>query len=72
MPEPPVPTGAQDTLVVRVKFSDVPEPSLANLQNLMTEVVNYFNEVTYNQATILPDYRVSPLITPRLLLPPES
>ena len=23
----------------------------------MTEVVNYFNEVTYNQATILPDYR---------------
>lgn len=58
MPEPPVPTGNQNTLVVRVKFNDiVQEPPLPNLQNKMQEVVNYFNEVAYNQVTILPEYR---------------
>jgi M6 family metalloprotease-like protein len=58
MPEPPPTTGNQDTLVVRVKFSDVTfEPPLANLQNTMADAVSYFNEVTYNQAAILPDYR---------------
>ena len=37
--EPPVSTGVQDTLVVRVTFADVAfEPSLPNLQNTMAEV----------------------------------
>jgi M6 family metalloprotease-like protein len=58
MPEPPATTGNQDTLVVRVKFNDVAfEPPLANLQNTMNDAVTYFNEVTYNQASILPEYR---------------
>jgi M6 family metalloprotease-like protein len=57
--EPPVPTGNQDTLVVRVKYADIATtPSLPNLQNLINnDVVNYFNEVTYNKATVLPEYR---------------
>lgn len=57
-PEPPQPGGNQDTLVVRVKFNDIAyEPPLPNLQNLMTDVVSYFNEVAYGQATVLPEYR---------------
>ncbi len=56
-PEPPAPTGAQDTLVVRVKFQDVAlTPPLPNLLTTMGEVVNYFTEVTYGQVTIQPDY----------------
>ena len=56
--DPPAPTGNQDTLVVRVKYSDIATtPSLPNLQNLIdNDVVNYFNEVTYGRATIAPDY----------------
>ena len=58
MPEPPPTTGNQDTLVVRVKFADIAfEPPLANLQNIMTDAVSYYNEVAYGQATILPDFR---------------
>jgi len=58
MSESPIPTGNQDTLVVRVMFSDIAyEPPLPNLQNKMADVVDYFDEVTYGQATILPDYR---------------
>lgn len=58
MTEPPIPTGNQDTLVVRVKYDDITTtPSLPNLQNLIdNDVVNYFNEVTYAKATIAPDY----------------
>jgi Subtilase family len=51
--EPPVTTGVQDTLVVRAKFADISsEPSLPNLQNKMTDVVNYIKEVSYGGATI--------------------
>lgn len=58
MPEPPVNTGVQDTLVVRVKFADVAfEPSLANLQNLIADLGTYINEVSYGQATIVPAFR---------------
>jgi M6 family metalloprotease-like protein len=56
--EPPVATGVQDTLVTRVKFADVTnEPSLANLQNLMTDVADYISEVSYGSATVVPEYR---------------
>lgn len=56
--EPPAPTGTQDTLVVRVKFSDIAfEPSLPNLQNTLAEVVKYFKEVSYGKATVQPNYR---------------
>jgi M6 family metalloprotease-like protein len=51
--EPPMTTGVQDTLVVRVKFADIAlEPSLPNLQNRMTEVANYINEASYGRATV--------------------
>jgi hypothetical protein len=56
--EPPVVTGIQDTLVVRVKFTDVAfEPSLPNLQSLMTEVADYISEVSYGQTTVVPAFR---------------
>jgi hypothetical protein len=55
--EPPAPTGAQDTLVVRVKFNDISfEPPLANLQNKINDTVAYVSEVSYGQATVAPDY----------------
>lgn len=58
MPEPPVSTGVQDTLVVRVKFADVAfEPPLANLQNLIAEAGTYINEVSYGQASVVPAFR---------------
>lgn len=58
MPEPPVATGVQDTLVVRVKFADIAfEPPLANLQNLMAEVGTYISEVSYAQASLVPAFR---------------
>ena len=58
MREPPVATGVQDTLVVRVKFADVAfEPPLANLQNLMADVGTYIAEVSYAQATVVPVFR---------------
>lgn len=56
--EPSVVTGIQDTLVVRVKFADVAlEPSLPNLQSLMTDVANYINGVSYGQTTVVPAFR---------------
>lgn len=56
--EPPVATGVQDTLVVRVKFADVAfEPPLANLQNLMADLGDYIDEVSYGQATVVPAFR---------------
>ena len=58
MPAPPVATGVQDTLVVRAKFADIAfEPPLANLQNLMTEVGTYIDEVSYGQASVVPEFR---------------
>jgi hypothetical protein len=56
--EPPASTGDQDTLVVRVKFSDVAfEPPLPNLQNIISEAATYVDEVSYGQATLGPLYR---------------
>ncbi|MFN8463942.1 MAG: S8 family serine peptidase [Caldilineaceae bacterium] len=56
--EPPTPLGNQDTLVVRVKFADVAfEPPLANLQNLMLDVADYFDEVSYGRTTVTPVFR---------------
>lgn len=56
--EPPVATGVQDTVVARVRFSDVAtEPSLANLQGLMVDVASYVQEVSYGQATVVPRFR---------------
>ncbi|HEX9277466.1 MAG TPA: S8 family serine peptidase [Casimicrobiaceae bacterium] len=55
---PPISTGVQDTLVVRVRFADIAfEPSLPNLQATMTEVADYIDEVSYGQATVVPAYR---------------
>jgi hypothetical protein len=48
----------QDTLVVRVRFADIAlEPSLPNLQAAMGEVVDYIDEVSYGQASVVPAYR---------------
>jgi hypothetical protein len=58
LPEPPVSTGVQDTLVVRTKFADVAvDPPLPNLQNLMADVAGYVQEVSYGQATVVPVFR---------------
>lgn len=58
MPEAPPTTGLQDTLVVRVRFSDVAfEPPLPNLQNTLADVADYIDEVSYGQATLVPAYR---------------
>ncbi len=58
--EPPVPVGRQDTLVVRVRFPDADligfDPPLPSIQNTMTEVVTYFNEISYNQVDVTPNY----------------
>ena len=55
---PPISTGVQDTLVVRVRFNDIAaEPSLTVVQNLMSEVADYIDEVSYGQASVVPAYR---------------
>ncbi|MGD2084970.1 MAG: S8 family serine peptidase [Candidatus Aminicenantes bacterium] len=58
-PEPPVPTGNQNILVVRVGLKDIlagAEPPLTTVQNIMTEVINYFATVSYNGVTLNPEY----------------
>jgi M6 family metalloprotease-like protein len=56
--DPPVPTGDQNLLIVRAKFSDIAfEPPLPNLTNTINDAVNYFDEVAYGQVNIIPDYR---------------
>lgn len=63
-PEPPPPVGNQDTLVVRLRFNDIAfEPPLPNLQNKITDSVNYINEVSYGQTTIAPDFYPDVLVT---------
>jgi hypothetical protein len=55
---PPISVGVQDTLVVRVRFNDVAaDPSLTGVQNVMTEVTAYIDEVSYGQASVVPAYR---------------
>ncbi|MET0533672.1 MAG: S8 family serine peptidase [Steroidobacter sp.] len=54
-PEPPVPTGTQNTLVVRVSLPDVlagSAPSAPTVQNLLNDLATYINEVSYGQATV--------------------
>jgi len=56
-PEPPTPTGDQNTLIVRVALSDVLAGAAAGVptvQNLATDLVSYVNEVSYGRATIDP------------------
>ena len=56
--DPPVTTGTQDTLVVRVRFADIgANISLANLQSTLIDVADYIDEVSYGQATVVPMYR---------------
>jgi M6 family metalloprotease-like protein len=58
-PEPPIPTGNQNTLVVRVGISDImagAAPPLTTVQNIMTEAANYVSAVSYGTATIVPSY----------------
>ncbi|UCF04833.1 MAG: S8 family serine peptidase [bacterium] len=58
-PEPPVPTGDQNTLVVRVGLSDImggASPSLTTVQNVINTVATYINDVSYGEAAIVPEY----------------
>jgi M6 family metalloprotease-like protein len=56
--EAPSPIGIQDTLIVRVKFSDIAfKPPLPNLQNTIAEVADYIEEVSYGQTTLRPRFR---------------
>lgn len=60
MPESPAPTGAQNTLVVRVSFPDADlagiDPPLASIQNTMNDVATYIDAVSYSSASVVPDY----------------
>ena len=57
-PDVPATAGNQNTLVVRAKFSDIaPEVPLANVQSKMANVASYVSTISYNQTTILPEYR---------------
>jgi M6 family metalloprotease-like protein len=60
--DPPVPTGDQNTLVVRVGMTGIPgvsgaaEPPLTLVQNIMTDVTQYFDDVSYGTVSIDPVY----------------
>lgn len=56
--DPPSPVGDQNLLVVRANFSDVAfTPSLPNLQNLIADVIDYYDEVSLGEISLLPEYR---------------
>lgn len=58
-PEPPTPTGAQETLFARVGISDVASgapPALPNVQNLVANLSTFIDAVSYGQTTIGPVY----------------
>ena len=56
--KPPVSTGVQDAVVVRVTFDDVAVvPPLVNLQNLMADAGAYISAVSYAQASLVPAFR---------------
>jgi M6 family metalloprotease-like protein len=56
MPESPAPTGNQNTLVVPVRFNDIPTgPSMANINTRVLNAVDYFDTVSYGETTILPE-----------------
>lgn len=53
--DPPVPTGDQNTLVVRVGLTDVlagVAVPLTTVQNIMTDVADYIDEVSYGTVSI--------------------
>jgi M6 family metalloprotease-like protein len=53
----PAPTGNQDTLIVRVAFSDIAfTPPLPGLMNTVQQAAAYIGEVSYGTATVLPTY----------------
>lgn len=60
MPEPPPPTGTQDTLVVRVRFPDADlagiDPPLPTVQNTMTDVATYVAAASYGNASVAADH----------------
>lgn len=67
LPEPPVPTGAQNTLVVRTALSDILAgalPSQPNVANIVTAVQSYVSEVSYGVASINPSYAEVTLTQP--------
>ncbi len=56
--KPPVSTGVQDAVVVRVTFDDVAlVPGLANLQNRLANAGKYISAVSYGQASLVPAFR---------------
>ncbi len=67
LPEPPTPTGVQNTLVVRTALPDIlagSPPSQPNVTNIVTAVQSYVNEVSYGIASINPIYAQVTLTQP--------
>jgi hypothetical protein len=66
-PEPPAPTGDQDTLVVRVAMTDVmanSPPGVTTTQNLANDLVAYIAETSYGRATVNPVLFPNPVNLP--------
>jgi hypothetical protein len=66
-PEPPVPTGDQDTLIVRIALTDVlanSPPATPSVQNLANDLVAYVNETSYGRASIDPVLFPNPVNLP--------
>ncbi|NMH89834.1 S8 family serine peptidase [Flavivirga algicola] len=67
MPDPPLPTGSQNTLVVLTELPGTTPsgaPSQPNAQNLINDVNAYISEASYGQTTINPTYESVTLTTP--------
>lgn len=67
LPDPPVPTGTQNVLVVRAGVSDLLAgalPGLTTVTNIMTNAANYVAEVSYGTATLNPSYATVTLPQP--------
>ena len=59
LPDPPAPTGPQNTLVVRTAVSDLlagSPPGVTTVTNLITDASVYIDEVSYGTATLVPAY----------------
>jgi M6 family metalloprotease-like protein len=64
MPVPPPVVGAQDTLVVQVRYPDISTaPSLANIMTTINDVASYVAEASYGKTTLVPTY-VGPYTLP--------
>ena len=67
LPDPPVPTGAQNTLIVRAAISDVMSgalPGETTVTNIVTSAADYIDEVSYGTATLNPSYATVTLPQP--------